>query len=274
MNLRAVLAVAPLALAPMADAQTIVPVQQARSVRAFVTVPPCEPASDSRFIAAPDFGPFSETAAASLECPPARGDAVATQLSILGPTSITAEGDSTSGADASFRTVIHAIGGSIFDVTFDLPQRARVDLSGLLGISGGIRVQIHEARVALSTSGSPIFERRLDPAPDGSPRHLPFGFGRTLDAGRYRVYVAAHTLIDTDVTFAINAHSAFALVLDARPECRADFNDDGQVDFFDYLDFVQAFAAGNPIADFNGDGQVDFFDYLDFVGAFSEGCPG
>ena len=54
--------------------------------------------------------------------------------------------------------------------------------------------------------------------------------------------------------------------------CPADFNGDGQVDFFDYLDFVAAFAEEDPSADFNGDGQVDFFDYLDFVAAFAEGC--
>ena len=57
-----------------------------------------------------------------------------------------------------------------------------------------------------------------------------------------------------------------------RVVCPADFNGDGQVDFFDYLDFVSAFAAEDPSADFNGDGQIDFFDCLDFVAAFAEGC--
>ena len=54
--------------------------------------------------------------------------------------------------------------------------------------------------------------------------------------------------------------------------CPADFNGDGQVDFFDYLDFVVAFDNEDPEADFNGDGQVDFFDYLDFISAFDSGC--
>jgi hypothetical protein len=54
--------------------------------------------------------------------------------------------------------------------------------------------------------------------------------------------------------------------------CPADFNKDGQVDFFDYLDFVAAFDAENITADFNGDNQVDFFDYLDFAAAFDLGC--
>ncbi len=54
--------------------------------------------------------------------------------------------------------------------------------------------------------------------------------------------------------------------------CRGDFNCDGSADFFDYLDFVDAYSASFPNSDFNGDGNIDFFDYLDFVDAFSAGC--
>jgi alpha-amylase len=54
--------------------------------------------------------------------------------------------------------------------------------------------------------------------------------------------------------------------------CPADFNDDGSIDFFDYLDFVAAFDSEDPTADFNGDSAVDFFDYLDFVSQFDLGC--
>jgi hypothetical protein len=54
--------------------------------------------------------------------------------------------------------------------------------------------------------------------------------------------------------------------------CPADFNGDNQIDFFDYLDFAQAFNDEDPTADFNGDNQIDFFDYLDFAQAFDEGC--
>jgi hypothetical protein len=54
--------------------------------------------------------------------------------------------------------------------------------------------------------------------------------------------------------------------------CRADFNCDNVADFFDYLDFVSAFAAGDAAADFNHDGVVDLFDYLDFVQVFALGC--
>ena len=58
--------------------------------------------------------------------------------------------------------------------------------------------------------------------------------------------------------------------------CRADFNADGFLDFFDYSDYVGCFETGEcppgTSADFNGDAFVDFFDYVDFVDAFEAGC--
>ena len=54
--------------------------------------------------------------------------------------------------------------------------------------------------------------------------------------------------------------------------CAGDFNCDATVDFFDYLDFVDAFSSQASTADVNHDGVIDFFDYLDFVDAFSAGC--
>lgn len=62
------------------------------------------------------------------------------------------------------------------------------------------------------------------------------------------------------------------LLINYSRACPADFNWDATVDFFDYLDFVQAFSQDLSIADFNGDAVIDFFDYLDFVAAFAEGC--
>jgi hypothetical protein len=54
--------------------------------------------------------------------------------------------------------------------------------------------------------------------------------------------------------------------------CLAEFNCDGVIDFFDYLDFVQALSDADPRADINSDGTIDLFDYLDFVARFSDGC--
>ncbi len=60
------------------------------------------------------------------------------------------------------------------------------------------------------------------------------------------------------------------------PECPADFDGDGVVDFFDYDAFVRCFeGSGCPpgtTADFDHDGTVDFFDYDAFVVAFETPC--
>ena len=66
------------------------------------------------------------------------------------------------------------------------------------------------------------------------------------------------------------------VVLSDFNTCRADFNGDGFLDFFDYIDYVTCFESGvcppGKNADFNSDGFADFFDYLDFVTAFESGC--
>lgn len=92
----------------------------------------------------------------------------------------------------------------------------------------------------------------------------------TLTPGRYRMVSRLSADVEgegppTDI------HCMYNLELPGFGGCRAIFNGDSIVDFFDYLDFVDAFAANAPNADFNQDSVIDFFDYLDFVDAFA-GC--
>jgi len=47
-----------------------------------------------------------------------------------------------------------------------------------------------------------------------------------------------------------------------------DYNEDGLIDFGDYLEFLNRFDAQDPSADLNGDGLVDFGDYLEFLNLF------
>ncbi|MCC6678117.1 MAG: aryl-sulfate sulfotransferase [Phycisphaerales bacterium] len=54
--------------------------------------------------------------------------------------------------------------------------------------------------------------------------------------------------------------------------CPADLNDDGLVDFADYLEFLNLFDDSDPRADLNGDGVVDFGDYLEFLNHYDAGC--
>ena len=69
-----------------------------------------------------------------------------------------------------------------------------------------------------------------------------------------------------------NLNSDGTLGPSAMP-CLADLTGDGELDFFDVSDFLDAFGAQDPIADFTGDGEYDFFDVSDFLDAFGAGCP-
>lgn len=97
---------------------------------------------------------------------------------------------------------------------------------------------------------------------DGSPAVLRITGVQASDAGDF---AAVFTNACGNVT-------TTAATVTVTGGCPGDFNNNGSVDFFDYLDFVQAFADEDPSADFNGNGTIDFFDYLDFVQAFDAGC--
>lgn len=60
---------------------------------------------------------------------------------------------------------------------------------------------------------------------------------------------------------------------DGCVDCVADQNGDGEVDFFDVQQFLNAFAAQDPAADLTNDGLFDFFDVQEFLNLFAAGCP-
>lgn len=72
---------------------------------------------------------------------------------------------------------------------------------------------------------------------------------------------------------AIDGEQFVNLTNPAAPDCPADFNGDGDANFFDVSAFLGAFNAGDPSADFNLDGNINFFDVSGFLGAFNAGCP-
>jgi hypothetical protein len=55
--------------------------------------------------------------------------------------------------------------------------------------------------------------------------------------------------------------------------CYADADENGELDFFDFLAFQNEFAAGHPASDCDVSGALDFFDFLCFQNAFAAGCP-
>jgi hypothetical protein len=55
--------------------------------------------------------------------------------------------------------------------------------------------------------------------------------------------------------------------------CYADCDENGVLDFFDFLCFQNAFLRLDPYADCDGNGVFDFFDFLCFQNQFIAGCP-
>lgn len=105
---------------------------------------------------------------------------------------------------------------------------------------------------------------------DGAVRSFDWQLPASEGVGAVKVRVVAK-----DLRFQNSSAESGAFTIaagDWNVPCAADFNADGTLDFFDYLDFVDAFAVSAAAADFNNDGIVDFFDYLDFVNSFSGGC--
>ena len=54
---------------------------------------------------------------------------------------------------------------------------------------------------------------------------------------------------------------------------RADFDNDGQIGFSDFVAFARAFSTDNPTFDLDGSGMVDFRDFLEFARNFGKRVP-
>jgi serine protease len=63
-----------------------------------------------------------------------------------------------------------------------------------------------------------------------------------------------------------------AAVDELLSSCIADFNADGTVNSRDFVDYLNAFVAGDPSADVNADGTVDSRDFTMFLNEFRAGC--
>jgi hypothetical protein len=50
-------------------------------------------------------------------------------------------------------------------------------------------------------------------------------------------------------------------------------NKDGQLNFFDISQYVQAYMARDLDADFTGNCALNFYDVSSFIAAFNAGCP-
>ncbi len=170
------------------------------------------------------------------------------------------------------------------------PTLTAGELYGLtLTSGGGVRL----AHIDLDTNSvvsqpfvggigfSPQFETGLDFASDGTLYAVIQGFDQLspdefieISSHLYTIDPATGDATDLGPIEAQGTWDAVTLVIDEGPAlCLADLTGDGELDFFDVSEFLDAFGAQDPIADFTGDGEFDFFDVSDFLDAFGKGCP-
>lgn len=147
------------------------------------------------------------------------------------------------------------------DTLFENPGEATS-----LGVEGIIAVQLqwHDSR-ADRTDPMPFWMGELAiPATIAAPIRIDL-FTETMYYQAYEWPMTASTV--TRVDELVEGSATITIVA-----CRADFNEDGAADLFDFLAFMNAFDAGDPLADFDFDGELTLFDFLAFQDRFDQGC--
>ncbi|MFI4917815.1 MAG: GC-type dockerin domain-anchored protein [Phycisphaerales bacterium JB060] len=74
------------------------------------------------------------------------------------------------------------------------------------------------------------------------------------------------------VLYVAAGESIYIIDFSSCEPCRADLDESGVLDLFDFLEFQRLFMAGNVRGDFDGDGSLTVFDFLAFQNAFQAGC--
>lgn len=156
---------------------------------------------------------------------------------------------------------------------FTIPQGAEYEFTGFLETitnipSLGPVVQIRtEPMGVLLYSATPNFD--LPNRPVDFSAILSTG---TLGPGSYELFWVHIANYNSSSAPAVGTGD-FTLTL-TTPGCNdADFNADGNLNFFDVSAFLTEFNAMGPSADFNNDGRWNFFDISAFLTEFLAGCP-
>ncbi len=133
------------------------------------------------------------------------------------------------------------------------------------GQAGRIELRIENGRVTVANDGGQ-FAGTLPPVGSSVPLSfaLPNDFDLNFDLGLDQT-------VPWDVTADFSGGGGMNSAFE-DPNCPTDINQDGVLDFFDVLLFLELFSEGSPNADFTGEGELDFFDVLGFLDAFAAGC--
>ncbi|HQX83714.1 MAG TPA: GC-type dockerin domain-anchored protein, partial [Vicinamibacterales bacterium] len=128
-----------------------------------------------------------------------------------------------------------------------------------------------------ANSGNEIFSQfgapaMPDPQRDIATYMTTLGLTPSLEAFLSLARQQERTTWDDRFTAAaVNAYIRQGLGV-GRRGCRADFNDDGQVNVLDIVEFQTAWSSGDPRGDFDLDGAWTSDDLIQFQGVFAAGC--
>ncbi len=119
------------------------------------------------------------------------------------------------------------------------------------------------------------FVRRTTIRPDVGQWNTNNHWGSSIGLSGGTVFIGSSTAdgeMYDPANMNLNYGAMIAYDIICLPDCSADINGDGVLDFFDISGFLIAFSLMDPAADFNGDGSWDFFDISLFLTTFSSGC--
>lgn len=151
---------------------------------------------------------------------------------------------------------------------FDVPTDVRVDSQGHVLVLGSTSSAPYSADMILFVLDSETGLETDRGVSGGGPNEAAGGSFIQFDATENFYIGGAYANVNTGAESA--AVFKYASLVSG---CTADFNADGQLDFFDIQMFLDRFAAHDPSADINHDAQFDFFDVQEFLALFAAGCP-
>lgn len=157
---------------------------------------------------------------------------------------------------------------------FDAIGEPAIFTAGIITDVGQLTVQIPASELMFQTDGPIICQALFQRL---APRAPQYGAQINYAGDRLEIYFdPAYTFSSGGIIFGTTSLSQGCtggiIVPSNPPVCPIDFNGDGQIDFLDYLEFLNLYDAQDPRADLNGDGQVDFADYLEFLNSFDRQC--
>lgn len=77
-----------------------------------------------------------------------------------------------------------------------------------------------------------------------------------------------------DLVVGYSGNTSIRVFFAQPPDCPADLNNSGDLDFFDVVAFLALYNDEDPAADFSEPfGEINFFDAVAFLAAYNAGCP-